>query len=167
MCICQEKGLLQGMYHVDISFLCHFRLGLALGPLLCRDTQMVLYLARRGSRKVNQQAAASCRVGKSFSKKKRFCYRSGTIFALFYSCSTWNLKLDAQCGIIFGFSRRYIFQLSFQGSPYQNKIKVQWEMGKTTLFIIPALLKMAIEVISGKYYEIFKGNSRLSVDFIL
>ena len=108
----QKIGLLQRMYHVDISFLCHFRLAW-LGCYFVWKTQMVLYLARRGSRKVHQQ-----RREKFFKKGERFCYRSGTIFALFYSCSTWNLKLDSQCGIIFGFSRRYIFQLSFQGSPY-------------------------------------------------
>ena len=54
---------------------------------LYEKIQMVLYLAQRGSRKVHQQAV-SCRGGKSFSKKTPFCYRSGTIFALFYSCST-------------------------------------------------------------------------------
>ena len=65
----QKKAFCQSMYHVDISFLCHFRLAW-LGCYFVWKTQMVLYLARRGSRKVHQQAAASCRGGKSFSKKK-------------------------------------------------------------------------------------------------
>lgn len=114
VCICQEKGLLQEMYHVDISFLCHFRLAW-LGCYFVWKTQMVLYLARRESRKVHAEEGK-----KFFKKRERFCYRSGTIFALFYSCSTWNLKLDSQCGIIFGFSRLSI----------SNRIKVQWKRKK-------------------------------------
>ena len=59
----QKIGLLQRMYHVDISFLCHFRLAW-LGCYFVWKTQMVLYLARRESRKVHAEE------GKSFSKKE-------------------------------------------------------------------------------------------------
>ena len=59
----QKIGLLQRMYHVDISFLCHFRLAW-LGCYFVWKTQMVLYLARRGSRKVHK-----AEEGKVFQKK--------------------------------------------------------------------------------------------------
>ena len=61
----------------------------------------------------------------------------------------WNHFLDFQEDIFSNFLFKAI---------HIKQIKVNLEMGKTPLFIIPALLKMAIE---GKYYETLKGNSRL------